>query len=88
MGIGIHVHSMAMRGWMVPQHGEEPGEQEHNGTELEEELRAGKIKFNDLMRDGVTARLDTIVARANREFTNEMLGHPKDRGTRILDVRA
>ncbi|MCI8661005.1 MAG: hypothetical protein HFG54_12320 [Lachnospiraceae bacterium] len=88
MGINFHIHSMTMPDWTGRQYETEPGEYENDKTDLENELRAGEIKFNDLMRDGVTAQLNTIVTKGNREFTNEMLGQPKDRGKSILNVKA
>lgn len=88
MGIHFQLQSMAMPGWMSRPYEPESGEYEEDRAELEEELKAGAIKVNDLMRDGVLSRLNTIMARDNREFTREMLGRPDNPGKNILDRKA
>lgn len=88
MGIHLQLHSTVMPGWMSRPYEPESGEYEENKAELEEQLKAGAIKVNDLMRDGVVSRLNTIMARDNREFTREMLGRPGDGGKGILDIKA
>lgn len=88
MGIHFQLHSMTMPGWMSRPYEPESGEYEEDKAQLEEELEAGAIKVNDLMRDEVASQLNTIMAEDNREFTREMLGRPGDGGKGILDIRA
>ena len=88
MGINFYVHTMRTLDWMSRQYEADPGKHTDVETDLDDELAAGAIKFNDLMRDGVTAQLNQIMARGNREFTDEMLGRPEDDKKGILDVRA
>lgn len=88
MGIHFQLQSMAMPSCMSRLYEPESGEYEKDKAELEEELKAGAIKVNDLMRDGVMSRLNTIMARDNREFTREMLGRPDNPGKNILDIKA
>lgn len=88
MGIHFQVHSAAIPDWMSWRYETEPKEQAEEQGELEDELKAGAIKVNDLMKDDVTAQLNTIMVRGNREFTDEMLGRPEDSGKRILDIKA
>lgn len=89
MGIQFPLHSMTVWDHTSRYYEAELGETNDKEQEmLEEELRAGKIKFSDLMRDGISSQLHTIISKRDRSFTNEMLGHPDLEGKKILDIRA
>ncbi len=88
MGIHLPLHSVTVPDWWNRPYEPETEGYEDDKAELEEELRAGAVKVNDFLRDGVMSQLNTILAKDNREFTNEMLGRRGESRKAVLDVRA
>ncbi len=93
MGVYFYTHSMVMQDRTNWYSYGEPGESVTSESQEPEDLDFCTIKFNELMREPVSAQLRTILNKENKMFTKEMLSGPDSKrntiaaGKRNVDIR-
>ncbi len=86
MGIHFYTPPMYMPERASWYSGAESGESVASESEETEELEFCSIKFNELMREPVSAQLRTILNKDHQAFTKELLGDSE--GRKSIDIWA